>query len=89
VIKRQRNCSQYNLGTLLSVQYDFLVFTHEFICTFRRAEEGPEGLKVEVSSSGGETPVMDIDTEEVSNQGESIISFELGLLSFAYSTCRG
>ncbi|KAI8379148.1 uncharacterized protein BYT42DRAFT_593398 [Radiomyces spectabilis] len=36
IIKRQRYCSAFGLGTYLCVQYDFLVFTHEFIATFRK-----------------------------------------------------
>ncbi|KAI7883175.1 hypothetical protein K492DRAFT_235544 [Lichtheimia hyalospora FSU 10163] len=36
VIKRQRYCSAFGLGTYLCVQFDFLVFTHEFIATFRK-----------------------------------------------------
>ncbi|CEJ00195.1 hypothetical protein RMCBS344292_14260 [Rhizopus microsporus] len=36
IIKRQRYCSAFGLGTYLCVQFDFLVFTHEFICTFRK-----------------------------------------------------
>ncbi|KAI9255496.1 hypothetical protein BY458DRAFT_520176 [Sporodiniella umbellata] len=36
VIKRQRYCSAFGLGTYLCVQFDFLVFTHEFITTFRK-----------------------------------------------------
>ncbi|RKP13432.1 hypothetical protein BJ684DRAFT_16167 [Piptocephalis cylindrospora] len=44
ILKRQRNCSQYNLGTILSIQYDFLVFTHEFIITFRKPHENDRPL---------------------------------------------
>ncbi|KAI9592419.1 hypothetical protein BDF19DRAFT_416323 [Syncephalis fuscata] len=33
VVKRQRYCSAFGLGTFLCVQYDFLCFTHEFIIT--------------------------------------------------------
>ncbi|ORY92997.1 hypothetical protein BCR43DRAFT_496172 [Syncephalastrum racemosum] len=36
IVKRQRYCSAFGLGTYLCVQYDFLVFTHEFIATFRK-----------------------------------------------------
>ncbi|GAA5801238.1 hypothetical protein HPULCUR_006682 [Helicostylum pulchrum] len=36
VIKRQRYCSAFGLGTYLCVQFDFLVFTHEFIATFKK-----------------------------------------------------
>lgn len=36
VIKRQRYCSAFGLGTYLCVQFDFLVFTHEFIGTFKK-----------------------------------------------------
>ncbi|KAI9313150.1 hypothetical protein BX666DRAFT_1980104 [Dichotomocladium elegans] len=36
IIKRQRYCSAFGLGTYLCVQFDFLVFTHEFIGTFRK-----------------------------------------------------
>ncbi|OAC98703.1 hypothetical protein MUCCIDRAFT_114945 [Mucor lusitanicus CBS 277.49] len=36
IIKRQRYCSAYGLGTYLCVQFDFLIFTHEFIATFRK-----------------------------------------------------
>jgi hypothetical protein len=36
IIKRQRYCSAFGLGTYLCVQFDFLVFTHEFIATFRK-----------------------------------------------------
>ncbi|KAL0083611.1 hypothetical protein J3Q64DRAFT_1138071 [Phycomyces blakesleeanus] len=36
IIKRQRYCSAFGLGTYLCVQFDFLVFTHEFVATFRK-----------------------------------------------------
>ncbi|KAI7898479.1 uncharacterized protein BX663DRAFT_555836 [Cokeromyces recurvatus] len=36
IIKRQRYCSAFGLGTYLCVQFDFLVFTHEFIATFKK-----------------------------------------------------
>ncbi|KAI8339815.1 hypothetical protein BD560DRAFT_412468 [Blakeslea trispora] len=36
IVKRQRYCSAFGLGSVLCVQYDFLVFTHEFIATFRK-----------------------------------------------------
>ncbi|ORX49517.1 hypothetical protein DM01DRAFT_1409486 [Hesseltinella vesiculosa] len=36
IVKRQRYCSAFGLGTYLCVQFDFLVFTHEFIATFRK-----------------------------------------------------
>ncbi|KAG0171140.1 hypothetical protein DFQ30_001412 [Apophysomyces sp. BC1015] len=36
IIKRQRYCSAFGLGTYLCVQFNFLVFTHEFIATFRK-----------------------------------------------------
>ncbi|OZJ06488.1 hypothetical protein BZG36_00497 [Bifiguratus adelaidae] len=42
IVKRQRYCSAYGLGTFLSVQYDFLCFTHEFIATLRKAERPQE-----------------------------------------------
>jgi hypothetical protein len=36
VVKRQRYCSAFGLGTFLCVQYDFLCFTHEFIIIMRK-----------------------------------------------------
>ncbi|PVV03769.1 hypothetical protein BB560_001745 [Smittium megazygosporum] len=36
IVKRQRHCQAYGLGTYLCLQYDFLVFTHEFIASFRK-----------------------------------------------------
>ncbi|PVU92391.1 hypothetical protein BB561_003842 [Smittium simulii] len=36
IVKRQRHCQAYGLGTYLSLQYNFLVFTHEYIVTFRK-----------------------------------------------------
>ncbi|KAI8342076.1 hypothetical protein BC941DRAFT_415299 [Chlamydoabsidia padenii] len=36
IVKRQRYCSAFGLGTYLCVQFDFLVFTHEFLATFRK-----------------------------------------------------
>ncbi|RCH85744.1 hypothetical protein CU098_000026, partial [Rhizopus stolonifer] len=36
IVKRQRYCSAFGLGSVLCVQYDFLVFTHEFIATFKK-----------------------------------------------------
>ncbi|KAL1919119.1 uncharacterized protein VTP21DRAFT_2501 [Calcarisporiella thermophila] len=38
VVKRQRYCSAFGLGTYLCVQFDFLLFTHEFIVTFKKME---------------------------------------------------
>ncbi|KAI8997788.1 hypothetical protein BDB01DRAFT_714441 [Pilobolus umbonatus] len=40
IIKRQRYCSAFGLGTYLCVQFDFLVFTHEFIATFKKIPKG-------------------------------------------------
>jgi hypothetical protein len=39
VAKRQRYCQAFGLGTYLCVQYDFLMFTHEFIATFKKVEK--------------------------------------------------
>ena len=36
IIKRQRYCQAFGLGTYLCVQFDFLMFTHEFIATLRK-----------------------------------------------------
>ncbi|KAJ2789108.1 hypothetical protein H4R21_006829, partial [Coemansia helicoidea] len=36
VVKRQRYCQMFGLGTYLCVQFDFLMFTHEFIATLRK-----------------------------------------------------
>ncbi|KAI8638993.1 hypothetical protein BD408DRAFT_446320 [Parasitella parasitica] len=36
IVKRQRYCSAFGLGTYLCVQFDFLIFTHEFIATFKK-----------------------------------------------------
>ncbi|PIA17269.1 hypothetical protein COEREDRAFT_86268 [Coemansia reversa NRRL 1564] len=36
VVKRQRYCQAFGLGTYLCVQFDFLMFTHEFIATLRK-----------------------------------------------------
>ncbi|RUS15587.1 hypothetical protein BC937DRAFT_92257 [Endogone sp. FLAS-F59071] len=45
VVKRQRYCSAFGLGTYLCVQFDFLCFTHEFIATFRKVKkEGHDRL---------------------------------------------
>ncbi|GES77634.1 methyltransferase domain-containing protein [Rhizophagus clarus] len=39
VAKRQRYCQAFGLGTYLCVQYDFLMFTHEFIATFKKVDK--------------------------------------------------
>ncbi|GAN06533.1 DNA methylase N-4 [Mucor ambiguus] len=39
IVKRQRYCSAYGLGTYLCVQFDFLIFTHEFIATFKKVPQ--------------------------------------------------
>ncbi|KAJ2710681.1 hypothetical protein H4R19_003630, partial [Coemansia spiralis] len=36
IVKRQRYCQMFGLGTYLCVQFDFLMFTHEFIATLRK-----------------------------------------------------
>ncbi|KAG0245144.1 hypothetical protein BGX31_007855 [Mortierella sp. GBA43] len=36
IVKRQRYCSMFGLGTYLCVQFDFLCFTHEFVVTLRK-----------------------------------------------------
>ncbi|OLY81951.1 hypothetical protein AYI68_g3935 [Smittium mucronatum] len=36
IIKKQKNCQAYGLGTRLCTQFDFLLFTHEYIATFRK-----------------------------------------------------
>ncbi|KAJ2868356.1 hypothetical protein GGH94_000196 [Coemansia aciculifera] len=36
IVKRQRYCQAFGLGTYLCVQFDFLMFTHEFIATLRK-----------------------------------------------------
>ncbi|CAG8488341.1 2903_t:CDS:10 [Ambispora gerdemannii] len=38
VVKRQRYCQAFGLGTYLCVQYDFLMFTHEFIATMKKVD---------------------------------------------------
>ncbi|KAJ2636746.1 hypothetical protein GGF40_002818 [Coemansia sp. RSA 1286] len=36
VVKRQRYCQAFGLGTYLCAQFDFLMFTHEFIASLRK-----------------------------------------------------
>ncbi|KAF9206510.1 hypothetical protein BGZ49_002327 [Haplosporangium sp. Z 27] len=36
IVKRQRYCAMFGLGTYLCVQFDFLCFTHEFIATLKK-----------------------------------------------------
>ncbi|KAJ2474905.1 hypothetical protein IWW47_006610, partial [Coemansia sp. RSA 2052] len=36
IVKRQRYCQAFGLGMYLCVQFDFLMFTHEFIATLRK-----------------------------------------------------
>ncbi|RUP51248.1 hypothetical protein BC936DRAFT_149251, partial [Jimgerdemannia flammicorona] len=49
VVKRQRYCSAFGLGTYLCVQFDFLCFTHEFIATFKKVKrEGHDCLLLQV-----------------------------------------
>ncbi|KAJ1656077.1 hypothetical protein IWQ61_004288 [Dispira simplex] len=36
ILKRQRYCQAFGLGTELCTRFDFLMFTHEFIVTFRK-----------------------------------------------------
>ncbi|KAF9937913.1 hypothetical protein BGZ67_000747 [Mortierella alpina] len=36
IVKRQRYCAMFGLGTYLCVQFDFLCFTHEFVATLRK-----------------------------------------------------
>ncbi|KAJ1969137.1 hypothetical protein H4R35_006223 [Dimargaris xerosporica] len=36
IVKRQRYCSAFGLGTELCTKFDFLMFTHEFIVTLRK-----------------------------------------------------
>ncbi|CAG8583226.1 2946_t:CDS:10 [Paraglomus brasilianum] len=38
VVKRQRYCSAFGLGTYLCTQYDFLMFTHEFVATLKKVD---------------------------------------------------
>ncbi|KAG9287994.1 hypothetical protein G9A89_017589 [Geosiphon pyriformis] len=38
IVKRQRYCQAFGLGTYLCVQYDFLMFTHEFIATLKKVD---------------------------------------------------
>ncbi|KAJ2848822.1 hypothetical protein IWW36_003056 [Coemansia brasiliensis] len=39
IVKRQRYCQAFGLGTYLCVQFDFLMFTHEFIATLRKVPQ--------------------------------------------------
>lgn len=36
IVKRQRYCQAFGLGTYLCVHFDFLMFTHEFLATLRK-----------------------------------------------------
>ncbi|KAJ2458105.1 hypothetical protein GGI02_006049, partial [Coemansia sp. RSA 2322] len=54
IVKRQRYCQAFGLGTYLCVQFDFLMFTHEFIATLRKVSRHsvdlmylPDGCYVE------------------------------------------
>ncbi|KAI9306841.1 hypothetical protein BJ944DRAFT_238379 [Cunninghamella echinulata] len=51
IIKRQRYCSAFGLGTYLCVQFDFLVFTHEFLATFRKIPREKIDRMVDYASS--------------------------------------
>ncbi|CAG8718088.1 6471_t:CDS:10, partial [Cetraspora pellucida] len=48
VAKRQRYCQAFGLGTYLCVQYDFLMFTHEFIATFRKVDKEKNDIMLSI-----------------------------------------
>lgn len=50
IVKRQRYCAMFGLGTYLCVQFDFLCFTHEFIATLRKVPK--EGHDTMILSPG-------------------------------------
>ncbi|KAI7896252.1 uncharacterized protein EV154DRAFT_411870 [Mucor mucedo] len=59
VIKRQRYCSAFGLGTYLCVQFDFLVFTHEFIATFKKVpKENTDKMAI---SKDNESDVLEMN----------------------------
>ncbi|KAI9294500.1 hypothetical protein K502DRAFT_365787 [Neoconidiobolus thromboides FSU 785] len=39
ILKRQRQCQMYGLGTYLSEKFDFLILTHEYIAIFRKRKK--------------------------------------------------
>ncbi|KAI0244201.1 hypothetical protein L0F63_007215, partial [Massospora cicadina] len=39
IIKRQRQCQMFGLGTYLSAHYGFLIFTHEYIFTLKKVNK--------------------------------------------------
>ncbi|KAF9121421.1 hypothetical protein BGW39_010555 [Mortierella sp. 14UC] len=62
IVKRQRYCAMFGLGTYLCVQFDFLCFTHEFIATLRKVP------KEEI-----DTMILDPDYSILENVGISSI----------------
>ncbi|KAG0043635.1 hypothetical protein BGZ83_011193 [Gryganskiella cystojenkinii] len=76
VVKRQRYCAMFGLGTYLCVQFDFLCFTHEFIATLRKVpKEGHDTMvlrpdysildHVKISSQLHATPSCPIERKSV------------------------
>lgn len=70
VIKRQRYCSAFGLGTYLCVQFDFLVFTHEFIATFKKVPKvnADRMLLMPLDDSGESTVYQKSDHSAFANQ---------------------
>ncbi|KAJ2490423.1 hypothetical protein IWW37_003164 [Coemansia sp. RSA 2050] len=66
IVKRQRYCQAFGLGTYLCVQFDFLMFTHEFIATLRKVPRHevdlmylPDECYAEHHEGAGEVAVID------------------------------
>ncbi|KAI8061150.1 hypothetical protein BC940DRAFT_336987 [Gongronella butleri] len=61
IVKRQRYCSAFGLGTYLCVQFDFLVFTHEFIATFRKIPmENIDRMTLPAESAVDKAPTVQV-----------------------------
>ncbi|KAJ1913092.1 hypothetical protein H4219_005352 [Mycoemilia scoparia] len=69
VIKRQRYCQAMGLGTYLCVQFDFLMFTHEFILSLRKVPKDKIDRMIlsdnEYKEINGSLPPEDKDKEEM------------------------
>ncbi|KAJ2889051.1 hypothetical protein FB639_000194 [Coemansia asiatica] len=58
LVKRQRYCQAFGLGTYLCVQFDFLMFTHEFIASLRKVSKESVDRMVLPASQYTENPML-------------------------------
>ncbi|KAJ1826618.1 hypothetical protein LPJ56_002085 [Coemansia sp. RSA 2599] len=88
LVKRQRYCQAFGLGTYLCVQFDFLMFTHEFIASLRKVPKASVDRMVLLAAQYSEDPGLGFHRGTADTKADAGADSEPGLQRSAVSVAQ-